>query len=649
MKLERTWVEDLIFGDEPSRRFTQDSPVLPDVWLNYAEKPDDQLDLLLTPHRDVSSGDLSKVLEKHLNAERKTQHWKKLHIGKRKPALIAYNQSTIVAKLWFDELVRVVLPLSNWWDRYIEKPIKTDLAEFLKGLSQSKDLKQLFLTALKTSTTSEITPEIIWMIRLIGSLEAARRVVLKDESSEATDNTYRDKENIKKRLMKWEEIQKNPQLIVKASASLVEGIVKDPTLGPQVWTVNRNRPSIAAIKYSVPTVKADAACRLFNLSCKDITWAIIDTGIDATHPAFRLRDEKTGKLHKEPFKKVNGIWRNQTRIKATFDFNFIRNLLSSDPSAHEGLPEPLKDYLKTDPGLSRELRRRLSRGKDIDWSLLLPYMGIPHEGDKYDRPGHDHGTHVAGILAADWPKDEPSNPTGIDIKGVCPDIDLYDLRVLDKLGRGNEFSVMTALQFVRYLNANKDYIVLHGVNLSLAIRHDVANFACGRTPVCEECERLIGAGVIVVAAAGNQGYLQYMTARGLEEGYRSISITDPGNTEDVITVGATHRYHPHTYGVSYFSSRGPTGDGRVKPDLVAPGEKIVAPVPGNDMKRMDGTSMAAPHVSGAAALLIARHRELAGQPDRVKQILCQTATDLGRERYFQGYGLVDILRALQSV
>ena len=117
----------------------------------------------------------------------------------------------------------------------------------------------------------------------------------------------------------------------------------------------------------------------------------------------------------------------------------------------------------------------------------------------------------------------------------------------------------------------------------------------------------------------------------------------------VITVGATHRYRPHTYGVSYFSSRGPTGDGRSKPDLVAPGEKITAPVPEGAFGLKDGTSMAAPHVSGAAALLMARHNELVGRPARLKQILCTTATDLGRERYFQGAGMLDVLRALQSV
>jgi subtilisin family serine protease len=101
--------------------------------------------------------------------------------------------------------------------------------------------------------------------------------------------------------------------------------------------------------------------------------------------------------------------------------------------------------------------------------------------------------------------------------------------------------------------------------------------------------------------------------------------------------------------VSYFSSRGPTGDGRVKPDLLAPGEKILGAALDDSTMRMDGTRMAAPHVSGAAAMLMARHPELRGKPDKIKKILCSTATDLEREAHFQGHGLVDILRALQSM
>ena len=106
-------------------------------------------------------------------------------------------------------------------------------------------------------------------------------------------------------------------------------------------------------------------------------------------------------------------------------------------------------------------------------------------------------------------------------------------------------------------------------------------------------------GVVVVAAAGNHGYRKYTTEEGTtSEAYNSISITDPGNADCVITVGATHRLRPHKYGVSYFSSRGPTGDGRIKPDLVAPGEKITAPVP--TATRASWTARAWPRRTSAA-------------------------------------------------
>jgi hypothetical protein len=59
--------------------------------------------------------------------------------------------------------------------------------------------------------------------------------------------------------------------------------------------------------------------------------------------------------------------------------------------------------------------------------------------------------------------------------------------------------------------------------------------------------------------------------------------------------------------------------------------------------------MAAPHVSGAAAMLMARYDELIGNPQRIKQILCESATDLGRERTFQGHGMLDVLRAFQRI
>lgn len=230
---------------------------------------------------------------------------------------------------------------------------------------------------------------------------------------------------------------------------------------------------------------------------------------------------------------------------------------------------------------------------------------------------------------------------------MCPSIRLYDFRVLNANGEGSEFAIVMALQAVRYINEQAGRLVITGVNLSLSVPHDVATHSCGWTPVCIECDRLVRSGVVVVAAAGNSGFTGAAHTLGMD--YQMVSISDPGNTDSVLTVGSTHRSNPHRHGVSYFSSRGPTADGRLKPDLLAPGEDIDGPVPGSEISAMHGTSQAAAHVSGAAAMLIARHRELLGRPERIKQILCSTATDLGREQSFQGHGLVDVLRAMQSV
>jgi hypothetical protein len=234
---------------------------------------------------------------------------------------------------------------------------------------------------------------------------------------------------------------------------------------------------------------------------------------------------------------------------------------------------------------------------------------------------------------------------------MCPQLTLFDLRVFDQNGRGDEFAILCAIEFVGWLNRDRANPVVHGVNLSLALVHDVESFACGQTPICEACNHLVGAGTVVVAAAGNTGFDDGPGAKkqSMGNGYRAISVTDPGNADSVITVGSTHRRDPHLYGVSFFSARGPTGDGRRKPDILAPGEKITSTIPNEGSRRMDGTSMAAPHVAGAAALLMARHPELIGRPQRIKEILLKTATDLKREPNFQGAGLVDVLRALQSV
>jgi hypothetical protein len=423
-----------------------------------------------------------------------------------------------------------------------------------------------------------------------------------------------------------------------------------------------------AVVRSVPAVKADAARTLFSVKCRDICWAVIDSGVDAAHPAFVDKgDEARG-----------------SRVRRCFDFTRIRRIISLD-NVNKGstkradlVNELLKDCAlpkartKADIESSlTEVATRAKESKAIDWESVERLVEIDPTDKKSKLPS-SHGTHVAGILGGDIPdapaaeakKEKKKRTTKKDdvedaaeepvdysdaAVGMCPDISIYDFRVLAPTITETEFAIIAALQYIRYLNERNSWFTIHGANLSLSIPHDVRNYACGRTPICNECERLVGSGVTVVAAAGNRGYQNFETKDGIYEGYAAFSVTDPGNADGVITVGATHRNWPHTYGVSFFSSRGPTGDGRAKPDLVAPGERIRAPFPNREWGDLDGTSMAAPHVSGAAAMLMARYTELIGHPRRIKQVLCESATDLGRERSFQGHGMLDVLRAFQSV
>ena len=130
-----------------------------------------------------------------------------------------------------------------------------------------------------------------------------------------------------------------------------------------------------------------------------------------------------------------------------------------------------------------------------------------------------------------------------------------------------------------------------------------------------------------------------------------MGISDPGNAEHVITVGSTHKIEPHHYGISWFSSKGPTGDGRFKPDVVAPGERIKSAGISSNKSEVEksGTSMATPHVSGAIAQFLSVKKEFVGHPLQVKKFLIENCTDLGRDRNFQGAGMIDVLRMIEAV
>lgn len=319
-----------------------------------------------------------------------------------------------------------------------------------------------------------------------------------------------------------------------------------------------------------------------------------------------------------------------------------------------------------------------ARGKDIHWAVLDTGIAAEHphfDGviDKlYDctRPGpldaptkdkkkkgkraadgNGHGTHVAGIIAGH------SKVTDCEAIAMAPEARLHIYKVLDDQGNGSDATIIKALDHIASVNEGSSKPVIHGVNLSLGGGYDPSVFGCGYTPLCRELRRLWQQGVIVVLAAGNEGYARLMSEEGLVEANLDLSIGDPANLEEAIAVGSTHREMPHRYGISFFSSRGPTADGRMKPDLVAPGERIWScrhdfpakktnPSRADLYVRMSGTSMAAPHVSGLLAAFLSARRQFIGRPDEVKSILLEQCIDLKRERSHQGAGLPNLVKML---
>jgi serine protease AprX len=270
-------------------------------------------------------------------------------------------------------------------------------------------------------------------------------------------------------------------------------------------------------------------------------------------------------------------------------------------------------------------------------------------------PGQDpsdlfgHGTHIAGIAGGNG-TDSSGNGASQTFKGVAPNVNIINLKVLDQNGSGLASTVIAAIEQAIQLQSTYNIRV---INLSLG---QPVYESYTLDPLCQAVEQAWSAGIVVVTAAGNFGRDNSQGTNGY------ATITSPGNDPFVITVGATNMHNtPFRFDdtVASYSSKGPTAiDHVVKPDLIAPGNNIisllaspnctlVATYPATQIPtstymsswgqysggkpqlsttyfRLSGTSMAAPVVSGAAALLLQNQAWLT--PDQVKARLMKTAS-----------------------
>jgi serine protease AprX len=323
-------------------------------------------------------------------------------------------------------------------------------------------------------------------------------------------------------------------------------------------------------------------------------------------------------------------------------------------------------------------------GGNMGWhNRLIAKVDFTGE-NKPDQDPYGHGTHVATIALGS------GRVANGAYMGIAPLANVISLRVLDGKGEGRVSSVLNALNWILspadpkkpwdkvYNPYNRDKYNIDVVNMSIGTP---AINSYKDDPLCKAVRRLVDAGIVVVAAAGNNGKD--------ENGNKVYGrIHSPGNEPSAITVGASNAMGtdgPLDDRMTTYSSRGPTRsysvdadgvkhyDNQIKPDLVAPGNKILAGESDyqdtytnrnylvtnnpqldagvstqNDRKMMwlSGTSMSTPAVAGAAALLIQACPKIT--PNMIKAILMYTAQPLkGYNMFEQGAGQLNIEGAVR--
>ncbi len=281
--------------------------------------------------------------------------------------------------------------------------------------------------------------------------------------------------------------------------------------------------------------------------------------------------------------------------------------------------------------------------------LLARYDAITDTRGKevFDESGH--GTHMTSVLAHNGPVTRNQTPTG-SFKGVAPDVNIVAVKAFNVAGQGDFLDIVRAIQ---YVVEHREIYGIRVLNLSFAAR---PRWRYWLDPINQAIMRAWASGITVVAAAGN-------------EGPDPMTIGSPGNLPYVITVGAvTDSWTLDTRSDDYipdFSSRGPTPDAHIKPDLVAPGGHMTGLTrPGSTLTRehpeyflstgeyvMTGSSQASALVSGIAALLLQLEPDLS--PDDIKCKLTSSA-ELAINRdgllayspFQQGSGYVSATRAV---
>jgi serine protease AprX len=352
-----------------------------------------------------------------------------------------------------------------------------------------------------------------------------------------------------------------------------------------------------------------------------------------------------GKLVSIPANALNGLANNPNvvyispdrQVEATLDY--ANTTVNAEYALQYGWDGTGVGVAVIDSGILQEndLQSTATNASNVS-RVVYNQSFVPKVTSTADQYGH--GTHVAGIIGGNGSESTGSNYFKT-FRGMAPNVNLINLRALDSNGAGTDSSVINAINAAIQL---KNKYNIRVINLSLG-RPVYESYTID--PLCQAVERAWNAGIVVVVAAGNQG------RNATTNGY--ATITAPGNDPLVITVGAMKTESTPSRSddlIASYSSKGPTlMDHVVKPDVVAPGNRIISLLASKslissnsnvnkipysyyqktsnksysaDYYRLSGTSMAAPMVSGAAALMLTKDWSLT--PDTIKARLMISAS-----------------------
>jgi subtilisin family serine protease len=272
------------------------------------------------------------------------------------------------------------------------------------------------------------------------------------------------------------------------------------------------------------------------------------------------------------------------------------------------------------------LHPALGGGIGSEFKILGGFDFVNNDFDPMDDYGH--GTHVAGIVAAD----------ALTIQGVAPKARLLAFKVLDAQGRGREIDILASLERVVDPNQDGDPGDMPDVvNMSLGSDQGTPDDA-----ISIAVDNAVRLGITLCVSAGNSG--GYTPVQGKENNYYYTgmeTVGSPASARLAITVGAVDSVDLNPR----FSSKGPVrGTFGIKPDVMAPGVEVLSLAPGGGLAAKSGTSMASPMVAGIAALLKSRNKALS--PTEIKSVIVNSSLDLGISAMHQGAGRVDAMRAL---